>query len=61
MENTIFETKISPESRTSSEEQAQLLAPQDAKVQGIKEQGCDVQETITDFWGDEQEGCNAHW
>lgn len=61
MENTISETKISPESRTSSEKQSQLLVPQDAEVQGTKEQGCDVQETITDFWGDEQESCNAHW
>lgn len=49
MENTISETKISPESRTSSEEQSQLLVPQDAEVQGTKEQGCNVQETITDF------------
>lgn len=49
MENTNFEAKISPERRTSSEEQSQFLVPQDAEAQGIKEQGYDVQETKSDF------------
>jgi len=60
MENTIFETKILPEGGTSPEEQSEVLVPQDAEFQWIKEKGYDVRETVIDFEGDEQEGCSVY-